>query len=158
MKTHFALLVALLLAVTLEGCASGPGAVFSFGAMMSFSLGCTPDSMLRAIAPMAGRSTTSGGCEDGGTRPVAVMAICGTEDGLITDHRIAVDIFLEENGCTGETEPMEPSWCDGVSQTPCTCVSYQGCEAGYPVHACEYNAPHQLAPNMGPVWDFFAQF
>ena len=76
---------------------------------------------------------------------------------MIDAHREAVDIFVEENGCTAETEPMEPSWCDGVTQT-CTCVSYQGCQADYPVHACEYGAGHQLAPNMSPVWDFFNQF
>ena len=132
---------------------------FSFGAMMSFSLGCTSDSMLRAIAPMAGNTTTSGGCEDG-TRSVAVMAMIGVDDTLLDGHRDAVQIYVERDGCTAETEPAKPSWCDGLSESnqPCTCVSYQGCKAGYPVTECEYNAGHAPAPNPGPIWDFFAQF
>ena len=88
------------------------------------------------------------------------MALIGTEDTLLDGHRQAVDIYVERDGCTTQTEPAEPSWCDGLSQTnlPCTCVSYQGCKAGYPVTSCEYNAAHQPAPNPGPIWDFLAQF
>ena len=43
--------------------------------------------------------------------------------------------------------PVTPSWCDGLSANnmPCTCVSYQGCAAGYPVTWCEYKAAHRSA-------------
>jgi polyhydroxybutyrate depolymerase len=114
---------------------------------------------MRAIMPMAGNTATSGGCASG-TRPVAVMAFIGVDDSLLTSHRQAVQTYVKRNGCTTQTQPAQPSWCDGLSQTnlPCTCVSYQGCKEGYPVIECEYKAGHQAAPNPGPIWDFLAQF
>src|SRR5213075_3254082 len=44
---------------------------FSFGGMFSYAAGCSPTSMMRAIAPMAG-NTSVAGCASG-TRPVAMM-------------------------------------------------------------------------------------
>jgi poly(3-hydroxybutyrate) depolymerase len=132
---------------------------FSFGAMFSFTLGCTADSMLRAIMPMAGNTSTSGGCASG-THKVAVMAFIGTDDSLLSGHRQAVSTFATRDGCATTTQTMSPSWCDGLSSSnlPCTCVSYDGCAEGYPVISCEYKAGHQQAPNPGPIWDFLAQF
>jgi poly(3-hydroxybutyrate) depolymerase len=133
---------------------------FSFGAMFSFTLGCTENSRQRAIAPMAGNTTTSGGCEDS-TRSVATMAFIGTDDSLLNGHRQAVEIFAERDGCSTQTMTMQPSWCDGLNSSfePCTCVEYQGCKAGYPVISCEYKAGHQFAPSAGnALWDFFSQF
>ena len=132
---------------------------FSFGAMFSFTLGCTAESATRAIMPMAGNTTTSGGCA-AGTRPVAVMSFVGTNDSLLTVHRQAVQTYVKRNGCTTQTVPAQPTWCDGLDQKylPCTCVSYQGCKEGYPVVECEYTADHQQAPNPGPIWDFLTQF
>ncbi len=133
---------------------------FSFGAMFSFTLACTADSRMRAIAPQAGNATTSGPCEDG-TRSVATMAFIGTEDTLLAGHRRAVDIFVERNGCSTQAAAMPASWCDGLDpeNEPCSCVEYPDCEAGYPVVSCEYNAGHQFAPNAGAtLWSFFSQF
>lgn len=133
---------------------------FSFGAMFSFTLACTEESMMRAIAPMAGNATTSGRCEDG-SRSVATMSFIGTDDTLLSGHRQAVQIFVERNGCSTETVPAEPSWCDGLNSSfqPCSCVEYQGCKAGYPVIECEYKAGHQFAPSAGAtLWEFFSQF
>jgi poly(3-hydroxybutyrate) depolymerase len=133
---------------------------FSFGAMFSFKLACTEDSMLRAIAPQAGNATTSGTCDDG-TRSVATMAFIGVDDSLLDGHRDAVQIFVERNGCSTETTPVEPSWCDGLDSQflPCNCVEYQDCSAGYPVTECEYTAGHQFAPSAGEtLWSFFSQF
>jgi polyhydroxybutyrate depolymerase len=132
---------------------------FSFGAMFSFTLGCTAESTLRAIIPMAGNTFTSGGCASN-TRPVAVMAFIGLQDSLLSGHRQAVSSYATRDGCTTTTQTMSPSWCDGLSSTnlPCTCVQYQGCQQGYPVVSCEYTAGHQQAPNPGPIWDFIAQF
>ena len=133
---------------------------FSFGAMFSFTLGCTEQSMMRAIAPQAGNTFTSGGCESS-TRSVATMAFIGTDDSLLDGHRQAVQVFVQRNGCSTETTPMQPSWCDGLAANylPCTCVEYQGCKEGYPVVECEYTAGHQFAPNSGAtIWEFFSQF
>ena len=132
---------------------------FSFGGMMSNAVGCA--GLARAIAPMAGNSTVSG-CLSG-TQPVAYMGFHGTHDSVvdISGGRTARDVFVKRNGCTSQTTPSSPSWCDGIASSyqPCTCVDYQGCMPGYPVTWCEYNADHQAAPNSGPtLWSFFSQF
>ncbi len=133
---------------------------FSFGAMFSFTLACTENSMMRAIAPMAGNATTSGRCEDG-TRSVATMAFIGTDDSLLSAHRQAVQIFVGRNGCSTQAVTMQTSWCDGLASSfePCTCVEYPDCKDGYPVISCEYKAGHQFAPSAGAtLWSFFSQF
>jgi polyhydroxybutyrate depolymerase len=133
---------------------------FSFGAMFSFTVACSQDGRMRAIAPQAGNATTSGPCEDG-TRSVATMAFIGTDDSLLTGHRRAVDILVERNGCSTQPTTMQASWCDGLgaNNQPCTCVEYPGCKQGYPVISCEYKAGHQFAPNAGAtLWNFFSQF
>lgn len=132
---------------------------FSFGGMMSNAVGCA--GLARAIAPMAGNSTVSG-CLNG-TQPVAYMGFHGTHDSVvdIAGGRTARDVFVKRNGCSSDTTPSSPSWCDGIASNyqPCTCVDYQGCMPGYPVTWCEYNADHQAAPNSGPtLWTFFSQF
>jgi poly(3-hydroxybutyrate) depolymerase len=133
---------------------------FSFGAMFSFTLACTQDSMLRAIAPQAGNATTSGRCEDG-TRSVATMAFIGLDDTLLDGHRSAVQIFVERNGCSTQAVPMQASWCDELASNfePCNCVEYPDCNDGQPVVECEYQAGHQPAPSAGStLWNFFSQF
>ncbi|HEY7376247.1 MAG TPA: Ricin and poly(3-hydroxybutyrate) depolymerase fusion [Polyangia bacterium] len=133
---------------------------FSFGAMFSFTLACTAASQQRAIAPMAGNTQTSGGCENS-TRSVGMMSFIGTDDSLLTVHRQAVQVFVQRDGCSTQSTTMSPSWCDGVAAQyqPCTCVQYTGCKSGYPVIACEYKAGHQFAPSSGPtLWSFFSQF
>lgn len=133
---------------------------FSFGAMFSFTLACSQDGRMRAIAPQAGNATTSGPCEDG-ARSVATLAFIGTEDSLLEGHRRAVNILVERNGCSPSPAPLQASWCDTLDPNaePCTCVEYPGCKQGYPVIACEYNAGHQFAPNAGlTLWEFFSRF
>jgi polyhydroxybutyrate depolymerase len=132
---------------------------FSFGGMMSNAVGCA--GLARAVAPMAGNSTVAG-CTNG-TQSVAYMGFHGTHDSVvdIAGGRTARDVFVKRNGCTSQTTPSSPSWCDGLASNyqPCMCVTYQGCAAGYPVTWCEYNADHQAAPNSGPtLWSFFSQF
>ena len=87
---------------------------FSFGAMFSFTFGCTAASGQRGIAPMAGNTQTSGGCENS-TRSVAVMSFVGLNDSLLTVHRNAVQVFVQRNGCSTQKTTMSPSWCDGVA-------------------------------------------
>lgn len=132
---------------------------FSFGGMMSFAVGCAMNGMMRAIAPMAGNIQVSG-CENG-SRPVAVMGFHGTEDTVVSIEggRDGRDVFIERNGCTEQTQPADTDWCDGISNEPCSCVSYQGCTAGYPLTWCEFNGPHTPAPNSAAtIWNFFTQF
>lgn len=133
---------------------------FSFGGMFSWALGCGRGSAIRAIAPMAGNTTVSG-CLDGDA-PVAVMGFHGDDDTVVAidGGRAGRDEFVARNHC-GEAAPSVSKYCDGVSddRQPCTCVDYQGCDAGYPVTWCEFNGPHTPAPNSGAtIWNFFAQF
>lgn len=132
---------------------------FSFGGMMSFAVGCATNTVMRAIAPMAGNIEVSG-CQNG-EKPVAVMGFHGTEDMVVAidGGRAGRDKFIQRNGCTQQTMPVTPSWCDGINNQPCSCVSYQGCMDGYPVIWCEFNAGHTPAPNSGAtIWKFFEQF
>ena len=131
---------------------------FSFGGMMSNAVACA--GLARAVAPMAGNSTS--GCTSGTTR-VAYMGFHGAGDTFVStaSGRMARDTIVQRNGCTQTTTPTQPSWCDGLSASnmPCTCVSYQGCAAGYPVTWCEFNGAHTPAPNSGAtIWNFFSQF
>jgi poly(3-hydroxybutyrate) depolymerase len=124
---------------------------FSYGGMMSFAVGCALGDTFRAIAPYAGALYS--GCEDG-TAPVAMWGSHGYSDGAdgvvpIANGREGRDVFLERNGCGTETVPVAPD----------ECVSYQGCQAGYPVTWCEWDGGHWW-PSFASeaVWDFFSQF
>ena len=131
---------------------------FSFGGMMSFAVGCS--GLARAIAPMAGSGVS--GCENGNTQ-VAMMGFHGDDDTVVSidGGRRSRDVFVTRNQCMQQTMPAASTYCDGLSQTnqPCSCVSYQGCAAGYPVTWCEFNGPHTPAPNSAAtIWSFFSQF
>ena len=122
---------------------------FSYGGMMSFTVGCDAPGVFRAIAPMSGALYS--GCNRAGAAPVAVWMAHGTNDDVVplADGQAALDVFLEKNGCSDQTMPTDPS----------PCVSYQGCSAGHPVTYCEFNGghgPQSFAP--AAVWDFFSQF
>jgi poly(3-hydroxybutyrate) depolymerase len=134
---------------------------FSFGGMMSFAVGCQSESYMRAIAPQAGNIMVSG-CEDG-DRPVAVMGFHGDDDTVVSPDggHAGRDVFIERNNCSNETTPLTPSWCEGLGDNnqPCSCVSYEGCDEGYPVIWCDFNGGHTPAPNSGEtIWNFFSQF
>lgn len=134
---------------------------FSFGGMMSFALGCGAADLVRAIAPMAG-NTAVAGCESGDL-PVAMMGFHGNMDTVvdISGGQTGRDILRERNGCSETTVPADTDWCEvgGGNLQPCTCVSYEGCDAGYPVIWCEFTGGHTAAPNAGAtLWSFFSQF
>ena len=124
---------------------------FSYGGMMSFAVGCALGDTFRAIAPFAGALIS--GCEDG-TAPVAMWGSHGYSNGgdgvvAIANGRQGRDTFLERNGCSDQTVPVEPD----------ECVAYQGCMAGYPVTWCEWDGGHSTPPfATDAVWDFFSQF
>lgn len=122
---------------------------FSYGGMMSFAIGCAMGDVFRAIAPMSGALYS--GCEDG-DHPVAVWGAHGDADNVVpvNDGRSARDVFLERNNCGSQTTPVDPS----------PCVSYEGCDAGYPVVWCESRGGgHTPVSNSGElIWNFFSQF
>lgn len=120
---------------------------FSMGAMMTINnVGCKMADVFRAIAPMSGSLAT---CP--GDAAIPYWASHGTNDGTIDISRgeEARDEFVGRNGCDDTT----------VAATPEGCVTYQGCDAGYPVSWCVFEGVHQPPPFAGPaIAAFFEQF
>lgn len=120
---------------------------FSFGGMMSYSIGFETD-VFRAIAP------TSGGLnytphQKNNTAPLAIMAFHGDTDNVVplSAGQGARDAYVERNNCQSQTQSVDPS----------PCVEYQGCDV--PTIWCGYTGGHSPWPQMsGAVWDFFSQF
>jgi poly(3-hydroxybutyrate) depolymerase len=121
---------------------------FSYGGMMSLAVGCAMGDVFRAIAPVSGAFYS--GCEDGDS-PVAFWGAHGTDDTVVPldGGEEGRDEFLARNNCGTEATPVDPS----------PCVTYQGCDAGYPVTWCEFDGGHS-SPSFASqaLWDFFSQF
>jgi poly(3-hydroxybutyrate) depolymerase len=117
---------------------------FSMGAGMTNLLGCRRADKLRATAAIAGFDRGTGSC----TRPVAAWFQHDQMDDAVdfAQGAGARDRMIMRNHC-------------GMNSTPAgKCVSYQGCEAGYPVVWCETTGlGHNIAGDTAPkaVWDFF---
>jgi polyhydroxybutyrate depolymerase len=121
---------------------------FSFGAIMTITIGCTLPDIFRAIAPMSG--SLANGCP-ASTHSIAYWASHGTMDTTIDISlgEAARDEFVQRNGCQSTTTPTTP---DG-------CVTYDGCAAGYPVNWCPFDGIHEPPPFSGPaIWAFLSQF
>jgi poly(3-hydroxybutyrate) depolymerase len=123
---------------------------FSYGGMFSFAIGCEMSDVFRAIAPMSGALYSDTGCK--GTGPhIAMWGSHGVNDSVvpIADGRAARDKILKENHCGTQTTPVDPS----------PCVSYQGCDEGYPVTWCEWTGDHGI-PSFGSsaITAFFKSF
>jgi polyhydroxybutyrate depolymerase len=121
---------------------------FSYGGMMSYAIACAMGDVFRAIAPMSGALYS--GCVDG-DHPVAVLAFHGDIDTVvpIANGERARDEIAQRNHCGTQTAPVPSS----------SCVSYQGCDPGFPVEWCQFSGGHMPAPGSAqPIWDFFSQF
>ena len=123
---------------------------FSYGGMMSFAIGCEMSDVFRAIAPMSGALYSDPSCKGTG-HAVATWGAHGSRDTFVptADGRAARDKILKQNHCGTQTVPIDPS----------PCVSYQGCDDGYPVTWCEWDGEHAI-PSFGSsaIAAFFKQF
>lgn len=125
---------------------------FSYGGIMSNTIGCQMPDVFRAIAPMAGAMFgRSANCEE--PPGIAVWMVHGTEDETVTYEQgeTARDVFLAKNGCdaTAEPTPIEPEGC----------VEYQGCAAGTPLVWCTHDGAHVIPSfTQAGISDFFAGF
>jgi poly(3-hydroxybutyrate) depolymerase len=120
---------------------------FSFGAIMTIALGCNDSSKFRAVAAMSGEIMN--GCPD--TRPLPYWSSHGMSDPTINISlgEASRDTFVQRNHCGTQTVPISPSGC----------VSYQGCDPGYPVIWCPFDGVHQPPPFAGSaIWAFLSQF
>jgi polyhydroxybutyrate depolymerase len=123
---------------------------FSYGAIMSNTVGCQMGDVFRAIAPMSGSGPISFGA-NACKGPVAAWMSHGNMDTTVpfASGQASRDYWAKANGCQTTTKPTDPS----------PCVAYDGCMQGYPVTWCEFSGAHQQPP-FGPaaIWKFFSQF
>ena len=112
---------------------------FSYGGIMSHTIGCQMSDLFRAIAPMAGARFGGGSCL---THPIAAWMTHGTMD---TSSSGGVDFSAGEsarnrvvtlNHCAATTMTVPP--------TTSMCVAYDGCDGGYPVHWCPHAGAHTI--------------
>lgn len=121
---------------------------FSYGGMMSFAIACEMGDVFRAIAPISGALYS--GCGNG-TEPIAMWGAHGMSDDVvpINDGRSGLQAVLDRNHCGDQTSAVSPD----------PCVTYEGCDEGYPVTWCEFNGGHSPSGWMSePIWEFFSQF
>ena len=118
---------------------------FSMGAIMTLRIGCNRSDVFRGIAPMSGSLPSP--CPTG--QHIAYWSSHGTEDTTISpaQGQAARDEFIKRNHCgTQTTSPDENN-----------CVTYSGCDQGYPVTWCTYSGAHVPAPYAGKaIWRFLA--
>ena len=118
---------------------------FSMGAIMTINIGCNRGDVFRAIAPMSGSLPSP--CPTG--NHVAYWASHGSNDTTISpaQGQAARDEFVKRNHCGTQTSSPDTN----------NCVTYQGCDQGYPVVWCTFSGVHEPAPFAGPeIWQFLA--
>jgi dienelactone hydrolase len=118
---------------------------FSMGAIMTINIACNRSDVFRAVAPMSGQLPSP--CPVG--NPIAYWASHGTNDTTIapSQGQAARDEFVKRNHCTSQTSSPDAN----------NCVTYQGCDQGYPVVWCTFSGQHEPAPFAGPaIWQFLA--
>jgi len=113
---------------------------FSYGAAMSYSLGCSRPKVFRAVALMSG--ATLSGCS-GGTDPVAFYSQHGVRDSVLNPSmgKQLRDNMLKRNGCQSKNAPDVAR----NSRTH-TKTEYQ-CNPGYPVTYVSFDGDHVALPN-----------
>ena len=123
---------------------------FSYGGMMSFAVGCEMSNVFRAIAPMSGALYSDFSCQGKGPA-IAMWGSHGLTDNVvpIADGRTARDKILLQNHCGTTT----------TATTPSPCVTYDGCDSGYPSTWCEFDGTHQIPTFANSaIAAFFKQF
>ena len=123
---------------------------FSYGGMMSITLGCQMPDVFRAIGVESGLDITGGRCNP--AHSIAVWQTQGDQDTAVppANAQAARDIFIKANHCASTTTAVSPS----------PCVSYDGCDSGYPVVWCLIAGEgHAIWNQSGPtIATFFKQF
>jgi poly(3-hydroxybutyrate) depolymerase len=123
---------------------------FSYGAIMSDSIGCQMPDVFRALGVMSGSLFGSGSsCK---SRPIAAWITHGDADPMvdISGDETARDQFLADNHCAATSAAVDPS----------PCVSYDGCDSGYPLVWCPVAGEGHTIPSFAAsgIATFFAQF
>jgi poly(3-hydroxybutyrate) depolymerase len=122
----------------------------SYGGIMSNTVGCQLGDVFRAIAPIAGAGPRTFGntmC----VGQVAAWIAHGNMDTVVSfdSGKASRDYWVMSNHCQSATTPVGPE----------RCVAYEGCDAGHPVHWCEFDGEHTVPPFAADaIWSFFSQF
>jgi poly(3-hydroxybutyrate) depolymerase len=122
----------------------------SYGGIMSNTVGCEMGDVFRAIAPMSG----AGPLRFGGAKCVGQTAVWmshGNMDMVVafSSGQMSRDYWVGANHCGSMTMPEGSNGC----------VSYQGCDAGFPVIWCEFSGGHTVPTFAADeIWPFFSQF
>lgn len=117
---------------------------WSYGGFMSNSLGCHRASVLRGVAPVAGRAVTEFGPCQG---PMAAWITHGRADSSVdfADGEATRDQWRNASSCTEDSTPVAPE----------PCAAFAGCSQ--PVHWCAHDAGHPWPDFASPaIWDFFS--
>lgn len=122
----------------------------SYGGIMSDTLGCQMPDVFRAVGVMSGALYNFGtACK---SHPIAAWITHGDADTTvdISGDETARDQFLADNHCGTTTTAVDPS----------PCVSYAGCDSGYPVVWCEVAGEGHTIPSFAAsgIANFFSQF
>ncbi len=122
---------------------------FSYGGMMSITIGCLMPEVFRAIGVESGFSIVYN-CNP--SHEIAVWQTQGDSDTTVTpaNAEAARDIFVKLNHCSSTTQAVNPS----------PCVAYDNCDSGYPVTWCLISGEgHAMWNQSGPaIATFFQQF
>jgi poly(3-hydroxybutyrate) depolymerase len=118
---------------------------FSYGGAMSLKLACTrPDKFRAAIVYDTG-TFLSGFNQAECKTPIAFFESHGLDDHTFdyNEGLKVLGIFTQLDGCTAQTPQM-------AADNAHTCMSFDGCSAGHPVHFCNFGKGENNPKQGGP--------
>ena len=125
---------------------------FSYGGIMSDTIGCQMPDVFRAVAVMSGSLFSTGRGSTCKSHNIAAWITHGTADPTvdISGDETARDQFLADNHCATTSTAVDPS----------PCMSYDGCDSGYPVVWCPVDGEGHAIPSFaaGAIATFLGQF
>lgn len=128
---------------------------FSYGGIMSLTLGCQMPDVFRAIGVMSG--TMFGGTSSCVNKPIPAWFTHGDADPTlnISGGESARDALIKRNGCD-TTNTQTAAMSDGIT----TCTIYNVCTSGDPVVWCPVPGETHQIPNFAgaEIARFFMQY
>ena len=122
----------------------------SYGGIMSDTIGCQMPDVFRAVAVMSG--ALFGRTSSCKSHDIAAWITHGTADTTvdISGDETARDQFLADNHCGTTSTAVDPS----------PCMSYDGCDSGYPVVWCPVDGEGHTIPSFAAaaIASFLGQF
>jgi polyhydroxybutyrate depolymerase len=124
----------------------------SYGGIMSDNIGCQMPDVFRAVAVMSGALYNFGRGSTCKSHDIAAWITHGTADTTvdISGDETARDQFLADNHCGTTSAAVDPS----------PCMSYDGCDGGYPVVWCPVDGEGHTIPSFAAsaIATFLGQF